>query len=209
MSNTYGILDGANFTDPNFDPEAFQLDATIGFLTRTQEPGKLTLLGFGANFVLGYGSTSETVVPVVDFGQLPDHLKTVEAQGKGVGPRLYNTKEGPASLKLKPKQVGIYTLTIARDELFDARPSQGSTWQRVAQQLQKIVAGRLRGAETIVRKQHDKYGDAGVVLLETPPQALGRLKLRGLSLGDENTSNFVIIRDPRIILRNVGESAVG
>ncbi len=206
MFTAESILHGAEFTG-GFDPRGFAPIPEIGFLARQEQEGVLAILGFGANLVMCHRSTADTVVPVVDFAELPRHLQTIEAQGKGVGPRLYNSKEGPASLRRLPEEVGIYTLTIARDTLFDAIPSQGTPRQRLAEQFRKLVSARVRGAGRVVDNVHEQYGDASVVLLETPPQALGRLKLRGL-YPDGFNSRFLIVRKPHIMLHKIGESVV-
>lgn len=199
--------------EENFDSRYLTYNAELGFLQFTTSldlqmtTNGLSLVGFGAPISRQGGIDMCPVVqPLVQFEELPLENRTTSQQGKGVGPRLYNTREAFAGAPLTTDTVGVYSFMIEPSQLLDARSAQGSITRRIARHAGRILRSKTLSLEAVVEDVHASYGDAAAVEFELPPLP----RLRQLRYGVKNpknvTPNFMIIRDPSIELHKIGET---
>ncbi|MFZ1249033.1 MAG: hypothetical protein WAQ24_01785 [Candidatus Saccharimonadales bacterium] len=198
--------------DTHIQPEKLHFDPALGFLRIDSPRDKTQIVGFGADLLEGPGSYRGVTEPVVQFDMLPSSQRTIDLQGKGVGPRLYNTAEGPWGAKVQPKDIGVFVCTLAVEEVCDWRKEQGTTLQQIWQQLLRIKHAEEGTVEGVVEDVHAQYAakhpGARAVQLKTPPQPLLRMGLRGKRLPEGLTSQFLVIRDPNCVLYRIGSVGV-
>lgn len=194
--------------DMHIQPGKLHFDPALGFLRYDSRGDKTQIVGFGADFLEGPGSSRGVTEPVVQFDKLPSNECTIALQGKGVGPRLYNTAEGPWGAKARPKDLGVFVCTLAVAEICDWREVQGSKLQQIWQQFLRIKKAEEGSVESVVEAVHAQYEakrpSARAVHLMTPPQPRLRMTLRGKKLPEGLTSQFLIIRDPNCVLYRIG-----
>jgi len=203
------LIADVNFT-AEFNPNALRFNSELGFL-EVDEAGvavdSLRLLGFGVPIARQGGfDRSDVVRPLTEFRDLPPAEQSIDHQGKGVGPRLYNVRAALAGAWSKPDAIGVYTFDISPARLLDGRQAQGGKIARLARHAGRIARSKLVGVEAVVAGIHDSYGDADAVELEMPPLPQARQAVHGVKTPTGVTPQFIIVRNPAITLRKVGET---
>ncbi|MDB5181436.1 MAG: hypothetical protein JWP13_199 [Candidatus Saccharibacteria bacterium] len=212
MPNPMNVLQAVRF-DNDFDPTTLRYveeDALLGNFLQVAQNGahhsQVTLLGFGAPFAREGGFDQGRVVdPILELDEVPQKFRSIDLQGKGVGPRMYNTPQAALGYTaLPPNHLNAYVFDICPSAVKDVRPSEGSTLQRIMKHASRIVDSRRRSLEGVVDDIHADYDDAGVVLMTQPPNAARReRRRREHDYVPEVPSEFLIIRSA-IQLRKVG-----
>jgi len=194
-----------------FNPDALNFNTELGFLEVSEADvavDSLRLLGFGVPVARQGGVDNAAVVrPLTEFRDLPRPEQTIDRQGKGVGPRLYNVREALAGAWTKPAAVGVYTFDIAPARLLDGRQTQGGKMARIARHAGRVVRSQLLGVEAVVAGIHAGYGDVDAVELEMPPLPQARQAAHGVKTPTGVTPQFILVRNPAIALRKVGETS--
>jgi len=196
--------------DSSFDPSSLQYDEQLGFMhvyDASVAINGLRLLGFGVPIARTGGfDTADVVRPLTRFEELPKLHQTIDEQGKGVGPRMYNIREALAGAKSRPSTVGVYTFDLHPDKLLDLRAMQGAKITRIARHGFRMIHAAITDTETVVDGIHKSYGDADAVLLEMPPLPELRQVRHHVSNPVGITPEFVVVRNPNISLHKVGET---
>lgn len=189
-----------------FDRSRLRFNDGLGFLEVDESAAAISglrLVGFSLPIShFGGIDHSETVHPITDFGELPADSRTIDAQGKGVGPRLYNTWQSLAGSRVKPDNVGVYAVDIDPSKLLDLRSVQGGRALQIARHAGRIVRSKLTSIEKVVNSIHESYGEADAVELRMPPHPVIRQLQHGIKNPVE--PQFIIIRNKHILMRRVG-----
>lgn len=196
---------------PGFDTDSLSYNPELSFLEVAEAEtaiNGLRLVGFGLPLSRFGGIHMGTGIrPITEFRELPHENRTVTQQGKGVGARMYNVPQALAGSWTVPDKVGVYTFDIDPSRLLDARAAQGSRVTRLVRHAGRITRAKLFGLDKLVESIHASYGDVDAVELEMPPLP----ELRQLGHGVHNPAGikpqFIIIRNPNIILHRVGSSS--
>lgn len=211
-------FDWAGFTDQ------LTYDHDLGFLT-LREAENLPSDQFGTHIV-GFGKTLPTdvptryqqgrwrqtglVTPVVDFAMLSPQDQTIDKQGKGVGPRLYNTPLGLRGTAEDPKHITAYSFWLSRDVILDLTSPSDTTIvgkaRRIATHGQRIVRSRFQGVDAIVADIHAQQTAMQpheALLYSQPPRAAVRARMRGVA-SSPVPDRFMIIRSAGVKLRPEG-----
>lgn len=204
MANPADTLQGVHF-DPDFDPAVLSyvdsdplfthfLHVGVSDGTRTDT---VKLLGFGSAFSREGGFVSGDVVdPIVNLHEVPQKYQNVGLQGKGVGPRMYNSPQAALGYtELPPRFINAYVFDLDPSSVKDARPEEGSAIARIARHASRIYQSKRKSLEAVVEDIHEGYAGAGAVLMSQPPNALRRQKSRqehGSTV--EVPPEFIIIR---------------
>lgn len=208
--NPSDILEGVQFSEGHeLAPNFVEYDVRTGFLTfgtaHAAIEGMRTYLGFGAPFARGGGyDTADVVSPITDYGELPAEFQNIDHQGKGVGPRMYNTWQGVIDRRIPGRTVGAYLFVVDENLLLDGREGQGSKIDRIKSHAGKLFRSAQTSPEKVVEAVHESYGEVDAVELEVPPRPLLRLKFRGIAQPGGITPNFMLIRSSEIKLHKVG-----
>ncbi len=143
--------------DPELNFLVFENTGTVAAANRgvsSVEPAHadmVHLLAFGLpKYVTGPKASgpklASIINPVVNFRDLPDSEKTIAKQGKGVGPRMYNTPWALRGTSEDPDTVVAYSLTLHRKGILDLREEQDHTLVGKALRIGRH-AGRIGMAE--------------------------------------------------------------
>jgi hypothetical protein len=204
------MLAGVQFAeDHEAMPNFIEYHPQTGFLTvgaaRPALEGMRTYLGFGAPFARGGGyDTADVASPITDYGELPAEFRNIDSQGKGVGPRMYNTWQGVIDRKVPGREVGAYLFIVDSSLLLDGRQTQGSTFERIKRHAGRMLRSSQTSPEDVVAAIHESYGAVDAVELEVPPMPILRLRSRGITQPDGITPSFMIVRNPAIKLHKIG-----
>lgn len=198
--------------DTEFNTDNLQFNEEMGFIQLNPDYlaiDGLRLLGFGAPLSRDGGfDAANTVTPIVNFDDLAAEDRTIDINGKGVGPRMYNTPQAAHGLAELPPSFGAYTFDIQTDphHLRDMREVVGNKLTQVARHGGRIVRGLTEsGRRKIVSGIHEEYGSADAVLLPQPPRADIRQRVERHSENpDGMPAEFIIVRNAAITLRRVG-----
>ena len=191
----------------NFNLTNYELNEELGFFTDSTvaNGGLVRVLGFGVPLSREGGfdphDTPETLVHIVD---LAPQDQTIDINGKGVGPRLYNTPAAAHGLKKLPKEFGAYTCDIKVNDLLDGRAEQGGRLAQIWRQAVLIGASKIYGTADAVERVHQKYKMHGAVLLGQPPHAALRQAERHAESPADMPAEFIILRDAAYKLQRVG-----
>lgn len=199
------LLLGAEF-EGGFDPKEFSYDPNSGFLYRKQKENVLVL---GAAAIGGEWGLQEEedgrYTPLTALSYLPSSAQQLTRQGKGVGPRLYNLPLGPASWQQGPRrEIGMFTLELTSQQHMLYASKRGGKVGRVALTVANHLRGLVLGTSGVVNRVHKSYGDADVVRLTVPPQALVSLGGMGLKLPQDFDPAFMLVRNPTVPFTRVG-----
>lgn len=216
MINPRELVAAVDFKS-DFDPNVLQYNEDLGFLEVSPDVvaiDGLRLLGFATPYGEGKGGMdmSAIVHPLTRFSDLLPAYQTIDRQGKGVGPRLYNIREAFGGAKEKPASIGVYTFDINPRNLLDARTTQGGKAARIGRHAGRILRSKLNGLETVVADIHEAYdralntGELEAVELEMPPLPGLRQARHGVKNPPAITPNLMIIRNPKVLLYKVGET---
>ncbi|HWT55406.1 MAG TPA: hypothetical protein VN031_00035 [Candidatus Microsaccharimonas sp.] len=216
MINPQELVSAVDFRT-DFDPNVLQYNEGLGFLQVNPVEtalGGLRLLGFATPLGEGPGDMdmSDVVHPLTRFADLLAAQRTIDEQGKGVGPRMHNVREAFGGAKVRPVTIGVYTFDINPSNLLDGRTTQGGKVARIGRHAGRILRSKLSGLESVVADIHDSYdqalntGELDAVELEVPPHPRMRQTKHGVETPAGITPAFIIIRNPNILLHKVGET---
>lgn len=199
--------------NPEYASADWDYNDHLGYVSLQPEPAgeNVRLLGFGAlRSPNGGFDLSDEAISIVDFSQLHSSAQSIDLQGKGVGPRLYNTPWAAAGLTDAPSRQGAYLVDIDLAKVFDTRNTQGNKFQRIRRHAGRIVRSKLEGEERVVSEIHESFGDAEAVLYTQPPRA--ELREQHRSHRSRNGSNsadiaseFILIRSITVPIHKIGE----
>lgn len=184
----------------------------IGYLA-LEEAGEQFALGFYAP-TNPYHVPPDQLEPATTLGEVPLEYRVIKRQGKGVGPRLYNTPEGVMSAHEEPHGVGAYLFNVGAATILDARkPSDHAKWgkaMRVASHAGRIVEAKLRpnGLQKVTDRIHKSYKHVDLVLMNQPPNPARRQRARGYLDPPNCLPSFMIVRNPDLNILKVGELGV-
>lgn len=205
MTNTHELVSKVNF-DSTFDKHHLRFNEELGFLEISEAEvaaAGIRLVGFSLPLSREGGINNADIVrPLTHLWQLPLENRTIDEQGKGVGPRLYNSLQALGGSRVRPDNVGLYTVNIYPDRILDLRANQGNRLKQIARHAGRVARSKLTSIEEVVNDIHASYGDADAVELTMPPHP----ELRQLQHGVKNPvkPQFIIIRNPNILMQRVG-----
>jgi hypothetical protein len=209
MNTVIELTREVNF-EADFDPRSLSFNDELGFMEVPEANiamGSLRLIGFAVPLSIRGGmSTDKLVTPITDFNTLPKVNQTIDEQGKGVGPRLYNVRQAFGGAKNKPDSIGVYSFDLDIKRLLNAKVTQGSTVQRLARHAGRMLRAQLNSTEDVVQGIHASYGTADAVQLEMPPLPKLRQANHGIANPEGIVPQFMIIRNPAITLHRVGST---
>jgi len=178
MANPEQVIRGVQF-DASFDISSIAIDNQLGFLTVTSptDSSRLNLLGFGSAFDRDGGFVEGDITdPILNLHDLPPQYQTIDLQGKGVGPRMYNSPQAALGYTELPRTIGAYVFTIDPNKTKDLRTEEGSKARRIGRHGLRIVRTKIQGLDDVVDSVHEGYGDNEAVLMTQPPRAVLRQK---------------------------------
>ena len=213
---------------PQFEGAAY--DPQLGFLTLpSDQDHEVTVVGLGSPMFPGQELPDQAEAWTWD--DLPEELQTISEQGKGPGPRLYNTEAGAHSSRRR-MPIAPYAVTLDRGRILEKRRPTDATrigqLGRIVTHGKLIVEGRRTSPEHVVRGIESRYdtvfdgAGAQAVLWNEPPNSVRRraqdLRHRpwlpkievptAEGSGTQNLrSEFLIVRQA-IMLRRVGEQTI-
>jgi hypothetical protein len=179
----------------------------------------IRLVGFGAPKAAdGTFDMSEEVTPITRLEDLHSSDQNIDTQGKGVGPRMYNSPPAAFGFTTLPKdgQMGTFTFDIDPRRLLDLRGEQGSALAQIGRHAGRIVTSRFGSlAQTIdaIHADYDRRMQAknpdvvspDAVLLGQPPRAGWRQRVERKAVDPLGMPpEFMIIRNPSVLLRRIG-----
>jgi hypothetical protein len=200
------------------EPADLQYAPCIGHLALGNEKDGIEALGFHAPKLQDGGILPEAIFPITALDELPSEDQTIDLQGKGVGPRLYNTWQAVMGLRKPPELVGVYIFPVRRPD--GREPLQiGSLRQesdhtlagkgiRAARHLLRRTEAQLTpgGLERVTDRIHRSYEPHDMVTMNQPPQPEQRQRHRGFR--DDHigiAAGFTLLRNNTLPMRLVGQ----
>lgn len=189
------------------DARAIRYAPSLGFMALESEDC-LYALGFYPMPPGWSGPPPERITPVTNLAAVPQENRTIDLQGKGVGPRLYSTRQSISGLAT-PIPAGLYGVQISPDvRLLDIRAASDKTVAgqglRIARHAGRMLRTKFQGLESVVEGIHEDYGDADLVLFNRPPNVARRQRSREVDDIEGADSTVIIVRDPDLELVRVG-----
>lgn len=176
MAGAEEILAGVDVR-PNYHDlvERSCYDGELGFLaadfrtTLVQGVGRATLLGFGVKgWQDGRDSLEEPVRPRTLLYEITPRLRTAARQGKGVGPRFYNTPQALRGTAEDPEIIGLYKFDLNFDRIKDmSHPWDGSllgSVRHTVRYAQQCAEEVTRGIDAVVNRVHAQQGSVDAVI---------------------------------------------
>lgn len=203
------VAQDVTFDEQHIDPHKLGYAPGIGFLAIEKDDMQFAL-GFYAP-PNPYHEPPDKVESITTLDKLPPDQRVVERQGKGVGPRLYNTPEGVMSAHEEPYKVGAYLFNVGEAVILDARkPGDYTKWGkmlRIASHAGRVIEAALKphGLKKITDRVHESYGQADLVLMNQPPNPARRQHARGYLDRPNCSPSFMIVRNPDLHITKVGE----
>lgn len=199
----YELTEGYVFDSE--DTRAIRYAPSLGFMA-LERGGNTYALGFHPTPQGWEGKPPERITPITDLENVPHEERTIDLQGKGVGPRLYSTRQCISGLA-HPTPAGLYAVQISPGvDLLDIRNQADKTPTEkagVARYAGRIGV-KLRGLESAVNDIHQSYGQADLILLDRPADVARRQRSRGVEDIENADSTIIIVRDPDLELILVG-----
>ncbi len=166
------------------------------------------LVGFATPIARQGGLNRDNfVMPITEYADLPEDARSIDQQGKGVGPRLYNVHQAFGGAKVQPPFIGLYMFDVRLDHSLDMRPFQGSNFQQIARHAGRIVKSALVGLEPVTQDIHADYDrrrtdgeQIDAVMLNVPPHPAMRQAMNHVENPAGIVPAFMIIRNPNIEL---------
>lgn len=202
------MFPSVEFTDADITASpSFVLDNNLGFV-RSTDAEPTSFVGFGAPYSsVGGMDNDELITPITGLRQLHPGDQTVDKQGKGVGPRMYNTPEAALGTSDIPDVIGAYIFALNLARILDMRRRQGGTPIRILRHASRMVKSRVGSLDGLVDSIHRSFGDAEAVLYSQPPRAALRQECERRSQSPPGMpAEFMIVRHG--LLRKIGTVAV-
>jgi hypothetical protein len=212
MNNPRAALNNVEFTS-GLSPDSFDYVHSTGYFQMRNgrhAEDELTdgarFLGFGVPFNGAGGfDTGEEITPITELSALAENHQKVDLQGKGVGPRMYNSPQAAEGFTELPDWLGAYVFSVRPDRLLDLRDSEGSKISRIARHAGRMVSSAVGGLDKVVNNLHRSYGDTDAVLMTQPPRAAMRQSMERHQPDLEGVpAEFMIIRNSLVTLTRVG-----
>ena len=191
------------------------VDHDLGFIVASDlgkvHGDRIMLVGFAVSgWQFGQDWVGDKISPIVDFRHLPAIVHVAARQAKGVGPRLYNTAQALGGTAENPDHIGIYAFQIRPDKICDERKRYDRTIPgMVLRGVQyRCLAGRAgkhhEQLDAVVASVHKRQGKVDAVLLNQTPDAWLKQRRRHLPRSPI-PEEFMIIRNPRVVARKIGD----
>lgn len=190
-----------------FNRDTLRFAPGLGFVAM-QEEGCTYALGFCVGQGNEEGTLPDMISPITELRDVPARQRTIDRQGKGVGPRLHNTLESLSGMK-EPQPAALYALQIDPDvTIWDGRGEHDSTLagkgRRIGRHLGRILEAEVYGLEKVVDTIHASYGSADVVLMNQSPRAALLQSRRRVAPVPGLDARFLLVRDKDLLLYKVG-----
>jgi hypothetical protein len=173
---------------------------------------QMTLIGFTGqrqkSISVGHGD----IRSVTRLEQLQDEERSIKMQARGVGTRMYNTVEALLGTG-EGDNIAAYTFQIDPAKIVDRRRSTDGTqvgrFMQAARQLGKMVQTEVMGLETVVDSIHESFGDPkevdAVLYNQSATMERQQEKRGGVEQPAGIPPEFMVIRNPHIVMRKIGE----
>lgn len=205
------VINQTQFSDELY-PHLLEWDSDLGFMRQSgsERDGSFVVVGFcnGQPTPPEKRLLPEVIVPRTTYESLTDEERNISIQGKGIGPRLYNTPWGITGLPEHSGMAGMYSVELDEERLRDMRrPSDfhaGGKLARIARQAGLILQSKTMGLRSTLEDVNDNLGeDTHAVLYNQPPHAALREKRPPEAKGI--VSEFIVIRSATLRLQKHGE----
>lgn len=212
---TLSILEGVNLS-PELEAsrDAIRYDTGLGFLTTDVSPterelGQKTLLGFGVSgWQKGIDEVEESFRGITTISDLAPDVLTIGRQGKGIGPRLYNTPQALSATAEQPSTVGMYAFNINPQLILDKRRATDKTpvgkMRRVMEHGWLKLAGGLLGETRAIYTADQRLGEAEAVLYSQTPHG-ERQQIKSQQPSSTVSEELMIVRRPNTVFTKIGE----
>lgn len=205
------IIDQTQFSD-EFYPQLLEWDDDLGFMRQagSQSDKSIVVVGFcnGQPTPPEKRLLPEVIVPRTTYESLTDEERSIDKQGKGIGPRLYNTPWGISGLAEHSGVVGMYSVELDTERILDMRKSSDfhliGKVGRIARHAGLTIQSKAMSLRSTLEDVNDNLGeDTHAVLYNQPPRAAMREKQPRESRGI--VSEFMVIRGAALRLQKHGE----
>lgn len=214
MTEAHDLLRAVDLK-PHFESLPIEFNKYLGFMEVSPEDPKENtrrLVGFATPFDPKGGiNPNNSVTPITEYADLPEDARSIDKQGKGVGPRLYNVREAFGGSKERPPFIGLYMLDVRVDHIVDMRQSQGSSIGQIMRHAGRIVRSVVVGEDAVVQDIHAEYNARNTnedlldaVLYNVPPHPALRQRAHRVETPDGLVPKFLIIRNPAIEMTRLG-----
>lgn len=203
------LLRDVNFTH-GVDPGEIAFDPELGFLRDKSSAESLRVVGFSNGVLLSPdGGDGQTSRAITCYDDVPEAYRNIDAVlGKGIGPRFYVSREGVDMCLAQPgSRLGVYVLDLSGVNMHDMRGELPGSFGQVLRHARILAGAALRGTREEARAVDDAYGDAGVIIRPQPPAARIKQALRGQRNPQGISQAFMLVRDPRLPIRQIGQIA--
>lgn len=166
-----------------------------------------TILGYHPNVEDG---DPQSRFPVrTRFEELSIQERKIDLQGKGIGPRLYNTPRGVTGLQDYTAQAGLYIFEVGKKTLHNMCTPEDNTFtgkaQRVGTHLSRMITTRVLGLEHTIDRVHATFAKGTqAVLYNQPPRAEMRQKESVDPVLNAIQQRFMVVRSSGIFLKRAG-----
>lgn len=173
---------------------------------------QMTLIGFTGQRQKSISVGGGDIRSVTRLEQLQDEERTIKMQARGVGTRMYNTVEALLGTG-EGDNIAAYTFQIDPDKIVDRRHSTDGTspgsFLQAARQLGKMIKTEIMGLEVVVDGIHESFGDPkevdAVLYNQSATMERQQKRLGGVEQPAGIPPEFMIIRNPHIIMHKIGE----
>lgn len=205
------IVNQVQFTD-EFYPKLLEWDEDLGFIRQrgSQSEDSIVVVGFcnGQPSPPEKRLLPEVIVPRTTYESLTEEERNINVQGKGIGPRLYNTPWGATGLPEHTGLVGVYSIELEKERMRDMRKSSDfritGKLGRIMQHAGLIMQSKVMSLRSTLEDVNGNLGeDTQAVIYNQPPRAALREMRPQSSQGI--VSEFMVIRDATLRLHKHGE----
>jgi hypothetical protein len=205
------IINQTQFND-EFYPHLLEWDDDLGFMRQTGSQSDKSIVVVG--FCDGQPSPPEkcllpkVITPRTTYESLTIDERSIDKQGKGIGPRLYNTPWGITGLAEHAGMVGMYSVELDSEHIRDMRKSSDfritGKVGRIARHAGLVVQSKVMSLRSTLEDVNGNLGeDTHAVLYNQPPRAAMREKQP--QEGKGVVSEFMVIRSAMLRLQKHGE----
>jgi len=204
------IINQTQFTDELY-PQLLEWDVELGFMRQSGSQSDESIVVVG--FCDGQPTPPEkrllpaVIVPRTTYERLTDDERSIDKQGRGIGPRLYNTPWGITRLAEHSGVVGMYSVELDTARIRDMRkPSDfhiTGKLGRIIRHAGLILQSKAMSLRSTLEDVNGNLGeDTQAVIYNQPPRAVMReMPEKGQGI----VSEFMVIRDATLRLHKHGE----
>lgn len=209
------IINQTQFTDGLY-PQLLEWNDDLGFLcqggAKTDE--SIVLVGFcnGQPSPPEKRLLPDVIAPRTTYESLTDDERNIDLQGKGIGPRLYNTPWGVTGLPEHTGLIGMYSVELERERIRDMRKDSDfritGKLARIARHAGLILQSKAMSLRSTLEDVNGNLGeDTQAAMYNQPPRA--RMREQRPPEGGGIVSEFMVIRDASLRLQKRGEVEIG